>query len=93
MAQKFQEFVAEKAKDTERIGRATQVSVLTNIQREMILYESSGNMGVMLQKIHKALLSIPPTSGMIQTVTLIAYEWIDEAKHLFDFARHFQVLF
>ena len=50
------------AHESESALNSRKTTILTNMKREMTLYESSGNRGHYLEQINTALLSIPPTS-------------------------------
>ena len=58
----YQESKDTESKELERAFNAKKASILTNIKRDITLFESSGNRGKMLELIYTALLSIPPTS-------------------------------
>ena len=62
LSQSYKEFIEKNVQDSEAALQSRKSSALTNIKREMTLYESSGNRGRMLEQIYTALLSIPPTS-------------------------------
>ena len=62
MGIQMEEYVEKNAKESECALISRQATILTNMKREMALYESSGNRGHYLEQVYVALLSIPPTS-------------------------------
>ena len=58
----FKDYEEKSEEESTAALNSRKASILTNLKREMTLFESSGNKGKMLEQLHTALLSIPPTS-------------------------------